>query len=83
MKHIFIKIIPYLVVFALINVLLYKTSGFYTQEGEYIERVESSINAQSETIFLGDSHVETIKLLNLSNRVGNPAYGADGITDYD
>lgn len=79
MKHFFIKLIPYLVVFIALNFIFLKTSSFYKQEYKYIERIDASIDSQSEIIFLGDSHVETIKLLDLSDKVGNLAFGADGI----
>lgn len=79
MKHIFIKLIPYIIVFTAINFILLKTSGFYKQEQKYLERIDNSIDSKSEIIFLGDSHVETIKLLNLNDNVGNLAFGADGI----
>lgn len=81
MKSIFIKIIPYLVLYIILNLICLKTSGFYEQENEYLERIDNTIEKQSKIIFLGDSHVETIKLLNLSNEVGNLAYGADGIDE--
>lgn len=70
---------PYLIVFIAINLISIKTSGFYKQEHKYLERIDSSINSKSEIIFLGDSHVETIKLLDLSENIGNLAFGADGI----
>tara|TARA_R100001369_G_scaffold92624_1_gene138801 strand:+ start:861 stop:1760 length:900 start_codon:yes stop_codon:yes gene_type:complete len=79
MKHFILKVIPYLVVFIAINAICLKTSGFYKQQHKYLERIDSSINSKSEIIFLGDSHVETIKLLDLSDNVGNLAFGADGI----
>lgn len=79
MKHFFLKLIPYLVVFIAINFICLKTSGYYKQEHKYLERIDSTINSESEIIFLGDSHVETIKLLDLSDNVGNLAFGADGI----
>lgn len=81
MKSILIKIIPYLVVYFAINLICYKTSGFYKQQSEYQERIDNAINTQSKIVFLGDSHVETIKLLDLSSNVGNLAYGADGVDE--
>jgi hypothetical protein len=79
MKSVLIKIIPYIAAFILINVALYSFSGFYKQEKKYVQRIDDCIKNQSETIFLGDSHVEAIKLIDLSNTVGNLAFGADGI----
>ena len=76
MRKILIKLTPYLVAFIVINFIFYKTSGFYKQERKYIERIESAINAKSEVVFLGDSHVETIKRLDLSENIGNLAFGA-------
>ncbi|PWH82393.1 hypothetical protein DIS18_09065 [Algibacter marinivivus] len=81
MKKILIKLIPYLVVFLLINIICYKTSDFFKQENKYLDRIETTINSQSEIIFLGDSHVETIKLLELSDNIGNLAFGGDGINE--
>lgn len=81
MKKIIIKSIPYLIVFVFINVICYNTSGFYEQEQKYTERIETTLNNQSEVIFLGDSHVETIKLLDLSDNIGNLAFGGDGINE--
>ena len=75
------KLIPYLVAFIVINFICYKTSGFYKQERKYIDRIESTINSKAEVVFLGDSHVETIKHLDLSENVGNLAFGADGINE--
>lgn len=79
MKNIIIKIIPYLVFFVLLNLICYNYSDFYKQEHKYVQRIDDTIDNQSETIFLGDSHVETIKLLNLSENIGNLAFGADGV----
>ncbi|MBO3116908.1 hypothetical protein J4050_09125 [Winogradskyella sp. DF17] len=79
MKSVIIKIIPYLVLFVILNVICYHYSDFYKQEHKYVQRIDDTIDNQSETIFLGDSHVETIKLLNLSDNVGNLAFGADGV----
>lgn len=81
MKSILIKITPYLVLYIILNLICFKTSGFYEQESEYLERIDHTIDKQSKIIFLGDSHVESIKLLNLSSEVGNLAYGADGIDE--
>lgn len=79
MKHFFLKLIPYLIVFIAINLIQIKFSGFYKQQNKYLERIDSTINSKSEIIFLGDSHVEAIKALDLSDNVGNLAFGADGI----
>ncbi|MDO5980483.1 hypothetical protein [Flavivirga spongiicola] len=81
MKKIIIKSVPYIIVFLLINVVFYQTSDFYKQERKYVKRIETVINNQSEVIFLGDSHVETIKLLDLSDNIGNLAFGGDGINE--
>ena len=62
MRKILIKLTPYLVAFIVINFIFYKTSGFYKQERKYIERIESAINAKSEVVFLGDSHVEQLNV---------------------
>ena len=79
MKSIFIKLTPYIIVFIIVNIYSFKTSDFFKQEKKYIERIDSVLDSQSEIVFLGDSHVETIKLLNLSNNLGNLAFGADGV----
>lgn len=81
MKTILIKVIPYIVVFVAINIFIYNTSHFYKQETKYLNRIESSINSSSTIAFLGDSHSESIKHLNLSDKVGNLAFGADGIKE--
>ncbi len=81
MKKIFIKSIPYIIGFILINLICLKTSNFFTQEEKYLNRLKSSISSKSELIFLGDSHSETIRHLDLDNRVGNLAFGADGIKE--
>lgn len=81
MKSILLKSIPFVIAFILLNVLFLNYSGFYKQQDEYVERIENVIKNQSATIFLGDSHTESIKLLDLPNNVGNLAYGADGIKE--
>lgn len=81
MKSIIIKTLPYLIAFFVINVIFYKSSRFYKQERKYIDRIEHSINVKSNVIFLGDSHLETIELLDLSENIGNLAFGADGIKE--
>lgn len=81
MKSIILKSIPFAIAFILLNVLFLNYSGFYKQQDEYVERIEKVIKNQSETIFLGDSHTESIKLLDLPDNVGNMAYGADGIKE--
>lgn len=79
MKTFLLKIAPYILAFIILNIVCYKYSDFYKQEEKYLDRIETTIKNQSETIFLGDSHVETIKLLDLTDNVGNLAFGADGI----
>lgn len=81
MKTIFKKILPFVVLFVALNFLFTRYSGFYKQQDNYLERIEKSINNKPEVIFLGDSHTESIKLLDLSDNVGNLAYGADGIKE--
>ena len=81
MKSVFIKIIPYLIVFLVINIFVHETSHFYKQERNYSNRIDSIINSKPKVIFLGDSHSESIKLLNLSENIGNLAFGADGIKE--
>tara|TARA_R110002096_G_scaffold98575_3_gene219182 strand:- start:2674 stop:3450 length:777 start_codon:yes stop_codon:yes gene_type:complete len=39
------------------------------------------VNSKPKVIFLGDSHSESINLLNLSEDIGNLAFGADGIKE--
>ena len=81
MKSILIKATPYLIVFFAINFFVYKTSPFYKQERNYSNRIDSIISSKPKVIFLGDSHSESIKYLNLSDNVGNLAFGADGIKE--
>lgn len=81
MKNVFIKLVPYAIVFIVLNFIFLKTSGFYTQEDTYVSRIDSIIESKPEVIFLGDSHVETLKLLDLSDNIGNLAFGADGINE--
>ena len=82
MKSILIKTLPYLIVFFVINIFIYKTSHFYNQEREYTTKIDSVINnPKAKVIFLGDSHPKTIELLNLSENIGNLAFGADGIKE--
>ncbi len=81
MKSIFIKTIPYLFAFLAINLLFYLTSRFYKQERKYIDRIEYAIDSKPTIIFLGDSHVDTIKILDLSENVHNLAFGSDGIEE--
>ena len=81
MKNILIKIIPYLIVFLIINIFIYKTSPFYDHERNYINKINSVLSLKPKIIFLGDSHSESIKLLNLSKNIGNLAFGADGIKE--
>lgn len=81
MKSILLKSLPFLIVFVLINLIIYATSGFYKQQRHYLEKTELAIKLKSDVIFLGDSHVETIKLLNLNTSIGNLAFGADGINE--
>jgi hypothetical protein len=81
MKNILIKTIPYLIAFVAINILVYKTSHFYKQEHKYSKQIDSIIISKPKVIFLGDSHSEAIKLLNLSRSIGNLAFGADGIKE--
>lgn len=81
MKSILIKAIPYLIVFFAINFIVYKTSPFYKQESKYSNRIDSIISSKPKVVFLGDSHSESIKHLNLSENVGNLAFGADGIKE--
>lgn len=81
MKSVLIKIVPYLIVFFAINIFIYKTSHFYKQEHKYSNRIDSIINTKPNTIFLGDSHSESIKHLDLSKNIGNLAFGADGIKE--
>ncbi|TBN06530.1 hypothetical protein EYD45_01205 [Hyunsoonleella flava] len=81
MKSILIKATPFLIVFFTINFFVYKTSPFYKQESKYSNRIDSIINSKPKVVFLGDSHSESIKLLNLSENIGNLAFGADGIKE--
>ncbi len=81
MKTIFLKIIPFALLFIVLNVLFLNYNSFYKQQSEYVERIDKAIENQPEVIFLGDSHTESIKLLELSDNVGNLAYGADGIKE--
>ncbi|MEW4924500.1 hypothetical protein [Algibacter sp. 2305UL17-15] len=81
MKSILIKITPYLIVFFAINIFIYKTSHFYKQEHKYLNRIDSVINSKPKVVFLGDSHSESIRHLNLSENIGNLAFGADGIKE--
>jgi hypothetical protein len=81
MKSIFIKITPYVISFLIINFICFKTSNFFVQENQYSKKIDSVISSKNEIIFLGDSHVETIKLLDLSKNVGNLAFGGDGINE--
>jgi len=60
---------------------IYKKSHFYKQEHRYSTRIDSIINTKPTTIFLGDSHSESIKHLDLSKNIGNLAFGADGIKE--
>lgn len=81
MKSIIIKTLPYLTVFLLLNVFVYKTSRFYDQQRKYLNRIENVINVKPKVVFLGDSHVESIHLLDLPENIGNLAFGADGIKE--
>ncbi len=81
MKKILLKSIPYLIGFLIINLICYKSSNFFAKESEYVGKIESSISSKNEVLFLGDSHSETIKLLNLDQNVGNLAFGADGVRE--
>jgi hypothetical protein len=81
MKSILIKLTPYAISFLIINFICFKTSNFFVQENKYLRKIDSVISSNNEIIFLGDSHVETIKLLDLSMNVGNLAFGGDGINE--
>lgn len=81
MKTIILKLLLIFIGFIFINFVIYRTSGFYEQENIYFEKIEKVIENQPKIIFLGDSHVETIKQAELSDNVGDLAFGADGINE--
>jgi hypothetical protein len=81
MKSFLLKLLPYLLAFIVINLNIYNNSHFYKQKERYTTQIDSIINNKPKTIFLGDSHPKTVELLNLSNNVGNMAFGADGINE--
>ncbi|RDY57597.1 hypothetical protein [Flagellimonas nanhaiensis] len=81
MKNIIIKSLPYVVGFILLNLICYTTSNFYAQEEKYQSRIELFLSSKNKSIFLGDSHSETIRHLNEDNHIGNLAFGADGIKE--
>lgn len=81
MKKIILKSIPYIIGVLLLNLSIYMTSDFYKQERKYKTAFDKGISKEAETIFLGDSHVQTIENLKLSKKVANLAFGGDGINE--
>ena len=81
MRKIILNSILFLIILVCWNIYLKNTSNFYQQEREYQKNVNHSLKSESEIILLGDSHLASLKKVNLKGSVGNLAYGADGIKE--
>ena len=79
------KQIPSLLIFIFIfigiNIVSIKTSNFYNQKRDYTNYIEKAFKSKPNIIILGDSHIGSIKQLQLDYKISNLAYGADGIKE--
>ena len=81
MKKLIINSVVFVIAFICFNLYLKGTSKFYDQQEEYQESIDRSLNSKSEIILLGDSHLASLKKVHLDEKIGNLAYGADGIKE--
>ena len=81
MKKIVLNSIAFIILFCGTNLYLKNTSTFYKQEKEYQKPIDQLEEGKSNIILLGDSHLASLKKLNLDPKIANLAYGADGIKE--
>lgn len=81
MQKIIINSILFLIILTCWNIYLKNASNFYQQEKEYQKKIDHSLVSKSEIILFGDSHLASLKKINLKGNIGNLAYGADGIKE--
>lgn len=81
MKKILINSAIFLFIFSCWNIYLKNSSYFFKQEREYQENIDLSLSKESKILLLGDSHLASLKKVDLNPVIGNLAYGADGIKE--
>lgn len=79
MKKLVVKLTPFVLLFILANYWVLSSNGFYKKGKAYDRAIQETAN--TEHFFLGDSHVDVLKNLDLEDNVSNLAFGGDGIQE--